>query len=118
MVKFFIVFLLVLAPFAQAQTYSLNTLLRIANTSNFTLKNMKYDQAITAHQRSIYLSGRLPRVNFTGDYRYNALIPAQIIPADFFGGPSGTFAQVKFGVPFNLSNSIQLPQFLYTSQLS
>ena len=118
MVKFFVLFLLVVAPFAQAQTYSLNALLRIADTSNFTLKNMKYDQAITAHQRSIYLSGRLPRVNFTGDYRYNALIPAQIIPADFFGGPSGTFAQVKFGVPFNLSNSIQLTQFLYNSQLS
>lgn len=100
-----------------AQSYSLQDLIKRADTANLTLKNARIDISMNAAQRKMYLSGRFPKITAQGDYRYNALIPAQIIPADFFGGPPGTFAEVKFGVPFNLSNTLQFTQFLYNPQL-
>ena len=90
----------------------------MADSNNINVKNARVDMAKNDAQRNIYLSGRLPQISIQGDYRYNAVIPAQIVPADFFGGPPGSFAKVKFGVPFTLSNTLQVNQFLYNPQLS
>jgi outer membrane protein TolC len=111
-------FLISFGSCALSQTYSLNDLIKLADSNNINLKNARVDIAMNTAQRNVYLSGRLPQISIQGDYRYNAVIPAQIVPADFFGGPAGTFAKVKFGVPFTLSNTVQLTQFLYNPQLS
>ncbi len=103
---------------AQAQKYDLAACLRMAETANVQIRNAQLDVAINESQRSAYLSSRLPSLNFSGDYRYNAVIPGQVVPAEFFGGPAGTFAEVKFGVPIVLSNTVQLNQILYNSQVN
>ncbi|MFN4911588.1 MAG: TolC family protein [Flavobacteriales bacterium] len=100
------------------QEYDLNALYQMADTANLSIVNTRLDIAANREQKNIFLSSRLPQVSAVADYRYNAIIPGQIVPADFFGGPPGTFAEVKFGVPFNLSNTIQVNQFLYNSQLN
>ena len=102
----------------QAQKYDLAACLRLAETANVQIRNAQLDVAINESQRSAYLSSRLPSVNFSGDYRYNAVIPGQVVPAQFFGGPAGTFAEVKFGVPIVLSNTVQLNQILFNSQVN
>jgi outer membrane protein TolC len=90
----------------------------MAETANVQIRNAQLDVAINESQRSAYLSTRLPSLNFSGDYRYNAVIPGQVVPAQFFGGPAGTFAEVKFGVPIVLSNTVQLNQILFNSQVN
>jgi outer membrane protein TolC len=60
----------------------------------------------------------MPQLNFNADYKYNAVIPGQIIPASAFGGPVGVYNTVKFGVPFVLSNNLQLTQILFNSQVN
>lgn len=102
----------------QAQKYDLAACLRLAETANVQIRNAQLDVAINESQRSAYLSTRLPSLNFSGDYRYNAVIPGQVVPAQFFGGPAGTFAEVKFGVPIVLSNTVQLNQILFNSQVN
>ncbi|MEY4791376.1 MAG: hypothetical protein RIT34_183 [Bacteroidota bacterium] len=102
----------------QAQKYDLASCLRMAETANVQIRNAQLDVAINESQRSAYLSTRLPSLNFSGDYRYNAVIPGQVVPAQFFGGPAGTFAEVKFGVPIVLSNTVQLNQILFNSQVN
>ncbi|MEN9421872.1 MAG: hypothetical protein RLZZ107_1351 [Bacteroidota bacterium] len=102
----------------QAQKYDLAACLRLAETANVQIRNAQLDVAINESQRSAYLSTRLPSVNFSGDSRYNAVIPGQVVPAQFFGGPAGTFAEVKFGVPIVLSNTVQLNQILFNSQVN
>jgi outer membrane protein TolC len=102
----------------QAQKYDLAACLRMAETANVQIRNAQLDVAINDSQRSAYLSTRLPSLNFSGDYRYNAVIPGQVVPAQFFGGPAGTFAEVKFGVPIVLSNTVQLNQILFNSQVN
>ncbi len=103
---------------AQAQSYDLAACLRAAETANVQIRSAQLDVAINESQRSAYLSSRMPSLNFSGDYRYNAVIPGQVVPAQFFGGAPGTFAEVKFGVPIVLSNTLQLNQVLFNSQLN
>ena len=109
---------LLLGLSAQAQTLDLATCLRMADSANAQIRSAKLDVAINESQRAAYLSSRLPTLNFVADYKYNAVIPGQVVPAQFFGGPAGTFAEVKFGVPWVLSNTLQLNQILFNSQVN
>jgi outer membrane protein len=100
------------------QQLDLSTCLRMAETANVQIRSAQLDVAINESQRAAYLSSRMPTLNFSADYRYNAVIPGQVVPAQFFGGAPGTFAEVEFGVPFVLSNTVQLNQILFNSQLN
>ena len=101
-----------------SQVLDLATCLKMADTANTNIRNARLDIDINAIQKKVYLASRLPKVTATGDYRYNAIIAGQVVPGEFFGGPPGTYSTVQFGVPFNLSNSIQLTQILYNPQLN
>lgn len=101
-----------------SQQLDLEACLRRADTANLTLRNAKLDLFINDKQIDAYKSARLPHLNFNGDYKYNAVIPGQLIPAQIFGGPPGTFQAVQFGVPYNLSNTFQLNQVVYNPQVN
>jgi outer membrane protein TolC len=101
-----------------SQVLDLAACLKMADTANTNIRNARLDIDMNAIQKKVYLASRLPKVTATGDYRYNAIIAGQVVPAEFFGGPPGTYSTVQFGVPFNLSNSIQLTQILYNPQLN
>lgn len=101
-----------------AQTLDLETCLRMADTANLSLRNARLDVAINDKQIDAYMAARLPKVTFTGDYKYNAIIPGQVVPGAFFGGAPGTYSTVQFGVPYNLSNTVQLQQVIYNPQVN
>ena len=111
-------FVLLIVPRSWAQQYDLATCLRMADSANAQIRSAQLDVAINERQRSAYLSSRLPSLNFVADYKYNAVIPGQVVPAQFFGGAPGTFAEVKFGVPYVLGNTVQLNQILFNSQVN
>lgn len=100
------------------QTYNLEQLLKMADTANSSIRNARLDIEINNKQKNAYLASRLPKVTAAGDYKYNAIIPGQVVPAAFFGGAPGTYSTVKFGVPYNLGNTVQLTQIIYNSQLN
>ena len=102
---------------SKAQGLNLETCLRMADTANFTVRNAQLDIEINNRNRSAYLSARLPQLAYSGDYKYNAIIPGQVVPGAFFGGAPGTFTTVQFGVPYNLSNTVQLTQILFNPQV-
>jgi hypothetical protein len=64
-----------------SQTLDLNTCLRMADTACLAIRNARLDQEINKEQRGSYLSARLPQLNFNADYKYNAKIPGQVVPA-------------------------------------
>ena len=92
---------------SKAQVLDLPTCLRMADTANLQIRNANLDVLINERQREAYLASRMPQLNFNADYKYNAVIPGQIIPASAFGGPAGVYNTVKFGVPYILSNNLQ-----------
>lgn len=97
----------------QAQTLDLETCFKMADSANITLRNSRLDIEINQKQKNAYLASRYPKITATGDYKYNAIIPGQVVPGAFFGGAPGTYTTVQFGVPYNLSNTVQLTQILY-----
>ena len=101
-----------------SQALDLATCLKMADTANTIIRNARLDIDMNAIQKKVYLASRLPKLTATGDYRYNAIIAGQVVPGQIFGGAPGTYSTVRFGVPYNLSNSIQLTQILYNPQLN
>jgi outer membrane protein TolC len=101
-----------------SQALDLATCLKMADTANTNIRNARLDIDMNAIQKKVYLASRLPKLTATGDYRYNAIIAGQVVPGQIFGGAPGTYSTVQFGVPYNLSNSIQLTQILYNPQLN
>ena len=113
-------YLLMLSPvihncYGQSQ---LSSLCQIADTSNIQLRKIRIQKLYNQEEKKSYLSARFPQLNFNADYKYNAKIPGQVVPAAFFGGQPGTYATVQFGVPYVLSNNLQLSQILFNSQLN
>ena len=101
-----------------AQTLDLETCLKMADTANLTIRNARLDIEINKKQIDVYNAARLPKVTFSGDYKYNAVLPGQLVPAQFFGGAPGTYSTVQFGVPYNLGNTFQLSQVIYNPQVN
>src|SRR6218665_587131 len=103
---------------ARAQALDLETCVKMGDNANLSIRNARLDISANDEQSRAYKSARLPKVEAIADYRYNAIIPGQLVPAAFFGGQPGTYAKVQFGVPFNLSNTVQLNQVIYNPQVN
>ncbi len=109
--------LLLASSLAMAQDYTLGKLIDKALTSNFSVQSARLDEVRTEAQIAEVRAGARPQVNLTGDYRRYIKIPGQVIPASVFGGPEGTYSAVAFGLPYNLSTTIQATQPLYNQSL-
>lgn len=103
---------------ARGQGLDLETCLKMADTANLAIRNARLDVSANNEQVDAYMSARLPKITASGDYKYNAILPGQLVPAEFFGGAPGTYATVQFGVPYNLSNTVQLSQVIYNPQVN
>ena len=42
-------------------------------------------------------------------------IPTSLLPAEFFGGPAGTFIPVKFGTKYNATAGLSASQLVFSS---
>lgn len=103
---------------SKAQTLNLEQCLKMADTANVIIRNARIDVATSASQIDAYQSALLPKIIYAGDYKYNAVIPGQLVPGQIAGGAPGTYVAVQFGVPVNISNTVQLNQVLYNPQLN
>ena len=102
---------------AQAQDQTLEQLINKALTSNFSVQSARLDEIKTEAQIAEVRASARPQVNLSGDYRRYLKIPGQVIPASVFGGPEGSYSAVAFGLPYNLSTSVQATQALYNQSL-
>jgi outer membrane protein len=101
-----------------SQSLDLATCLKMADTANLTIRNARIDVAMNKKQIDVYEAARLPKVNYVADYKYNAVIPGMVVPGVFAGGPPGSYTTVQFGVPWVLSNTVQLNQVVYNPQVN
>lgn len=102
---------------SQSQTLDLETCLKMADTASIAIRNSRLDIESNKETIDAQHAALMPKLNYIGDYRYYALIPGQLFPAEFSGGMPGTYNVVKFGVPFNFSNTVQLTQTIYNPLL-
>ncbi|WP_128545143.1 TolC family protein [Larkinella soli] len=98
---------------ARAQDLTLDQLVDRALKNNLSVQTARLDEAGTEARIREVKAGALPQVNLSGDYRRYAKIPGQVVPASIFGGPEGSYQTLAFGLPYNLSTTIQASQVLY-----
>lgn len=100
-----------------AQPLDLEACLKMADTASIAIRNSRLDIASNKEIIDAQHAALMPKLNFIGDYRFYGLIPGQLFPAEFSGGTPGTYNVVKFGVPFNFNNTVQLTQTIYNPLL-
>lgn len=55
----------------------------------------------------------LPQVDASVGYQYYFNIPTSLVPAEFFGGQPGEFAEIQFGIEQNLNASATVSQLIF-----
>ena len=59
------------------------------------------------------IAGGLPQISAEGYYQNNFVLQKQIIPAEFFGGPPGTFTEVSFQTKHTADAHATLNQLIF-----
>jgi outer membrane protein len=85
----------------------------IKNSPNYL--NAEYDVASANYRRKELLGVGLPQVNGSVDLKDYLEIPTSLLPAEFFGGASGSFIPVKFGTKYNATAGLSASQLVFSS---
>lgn len=97
----------------QAQTFTLEQCIDTALQYNRTIKLSQQDDFLAKEKNKEIKGNLFPKLNGMIDYRYYTDLPYQLMPADAFGGPAGTYKEVQFGVPQSLNANLQLTVPIY-----
>jgi outer membrane protein len=66
--------------------------------NNVQVKNALLDVKIQEQTNREVTGTALPQLSGSGSMTYNAKLPVSLVPAEFFGGPPGTFEKIAFGL--------------------
>ncbi len=98
----FFAFLMTIGFIADAQTFtSLDEFLAHSKKNNPALKAEGLNRQISEQRLKSAWSLLLPQVRAFGNIDNNVSLPVQLVPAQFLGGPEGTYAKVQFGTQFS-----------------
>ena len=94
-------------------TFSLEEAINFALLNNKSSVNAKKDLAIAQKEKWETISRGLPQINSYFDFNNRLKDPISLIPAEFFGGKKGEFAEVSFGTKQSVSGEVILNQLLF-----
>lgn len=113
-VVFVLLLLLATSPLLQAQkALSLQQAQAYALEHNLNHKNARADARIARKQVWEITASGLPQVNGSISYQYFPDIPTSLVPAEFFGGEPGEFAEIQFGTEQNVTASFTVSQLVF-----
>lgn len=111
---FIISFFLIGWVFAQDKTnFSLEEAIAYAKENAYAMQNANDDIAIAKKKVWETTTMGLPQINGNIDYQNFLKRPVSLIPAEFFGGQQGEFAEISFGTKQNIAASATLSQLLF-----
>ncbi len=105
---------------AQTQTkhdFSIQQAVDYAKKNNVQVKNALLGVLIQKQTNRSITAGALPTLSGSGGMTDYLNIPTTLVPAQFFGGPPGSFAPVQFGTKYISTASLQLQQTLFDGQV-
>ncbi|HPM12189.1 MAG TPA: TolC family protein [Bacteroidales bacterium] len=102
-----------------AQTWTLQQCIDTAQVHNKSLQISRNNMAIGEQKQKEATSNLLPKVNIVGDYKYFTDLPYQLMPMSTYNptAPEWQFREAQFGVPHNMSATIQVALPLYNPQI-
>lgn len=114
--KTLIVILLFLISKINAQenlNLSLNEAIDYALENSYSAINSNRDIEIAKKKKWETTTMGLPQINATVDYQNWIKQQVSLIPAEFFGGEQGEFAEVAFGTKHNMTATATLSQLIF-----
>lgn len=81
------------------------------------VKNALLDIAIQKQTNRDITSIALPQVGGSASLTDYLIIPTTLLPAQFSGGPAGTYTPVKFGTKWNANTGVSLSQIVFDGQV-
>lgn len=97
--------------------FSVQQAIDYASKNNVQVKNALLDVQIQEQTNREVTGMAYPQISGSGSLTYNAKLPVSLVPAEFFGGPPGTFEKFAFGVKWNATGGISLDQLLFDGQV-
>jgi outer membrane protein len=97
----------------QSYSYSLNEAIEYALTHNYSAINAARDIDGAKKKKWETTTIGLPQINAAVGYQNNIELQKSLIPAEFFGGQPGEFAEVAFGTKQNMSASTTVSQLIF-----
>ena len=99
-----------------AQTaYSLQQAQDFAVKNSINSANAKLDVDLARAKKNEVTGIGLPQISGSFDLKDYIQIPTSLVPAEFFGGPVGSFAPVQFGTKYNATAGISASQLIFSS---
>lgn len=102
-------------PFCQTlpELVSLEEALAFGEQNNRNIKkaSMEIRKAYKDQWSTIAIG--LPQISANADYQNFIELPTSLIPAQFFGGNEGEFAEVQFGTPQTMTAGLTLQQLIF-----
>ncbi len=97
--------------------FSIQQTIDYATKNNEQVKNALLDVQIQEQVNRDFTSAAYPQISGSGSMVYNAKIPISLVPAQFLGGPSGTFVKLPFGTKWNSTGGLELNQIVFDGQV-
>ncbi len=95
------------------ETVSLEESIQFGITNNRTIINANKDVQRAYKERWSTIAIGLPQISGTVNYQNFLELPTSLIPAQFFGGNEGEFAEVQFGTPQSMNAGIMVQQLIF-----
>ena len=93
--------------------FTLENAIDYALKNNRLSKNATSDLEIANAKKWETIANGLPQISAFFDYSNNIKQPISLVPAEFFGGNPGEFAELSFGTKQTLDGSLTLRQLLF-----
>lgn len=111
--------LLLFAGLLQAQvqkesySFTLQEAIDHAVQNNYSVINANRDIEIAKQRKWETTTIGLPQISANGGYQYNFELQKSVVPAEFFGGQEGEFAEVAFGTKQNMNGVLTVNQLIF-----
>ena len=101
----------------QIHSFSAKQAVDYALQNAVQVKNALLDIRLQYQQNKQITAAALPHISGSVDFTDFLSIPTQLIPAEFAGGPAGTYFPVKFGTKYTGSYGANLQQIIFDGQV-
>lgn len=93
--------------------FSLEEAINFAIENNYSAINASRDIESAKQKKWETTAAGLPQINASVDYQNNFDLQKSVVPAEFFGGNVGEFAEVAFGTRHNVIANSRLSQIIF-----
>ena len=101
----------------EKEVLTLDKALKTALAQNPSVQATALDELAATWKQRESLSGAMPQINASADFKHNFDLPQSFIPAAIFGGPEGTYQQFGAGLKNNMSATVEVNQVIFNQQL-